>query len=58
MGLGDEACTDFDATTNSYKLFIRKGVIVIDLSRSVAAQDASVPGKLQQAATMVLSALH
>ena len=57
-GLGDEACTEYDVTTSSYAIFAVKGKTEITLALSVAAQDASVPGKLQQAVRIILGEVH
>ncbi len=57
-GLGDEACADYNATTSAYEINVLKGNTAFFITRTSATHDASIPGKLQQAARVVLAGVH
>jgi hypothetical protein len=57
-GFGDEACTDYDSTTSSFEIWVVKGDTEFNISRYSPNKDTSVPGKLQQAARVILGEVH
>jgi hypothetical protein len=57
-GFGDEACTDYDSTTLSFEIWVVKGDTEFNISRYSPNKDASIPGKLQQAARVILGEVH